>query len=111
MSGFKEFATEIKKLFNINTESNSKLYENTYVKIVSVEEKTVEIIDNDTLTLELKKYSYTAPGKKPVYFYRVIGQFQKNIYYNPFLKLAFDEKVKANAFFSKVASHIQKLNN
>jgi hypothetical protein len=109
INDFKKFIFELKKLFRANTAANGKtFYENTYVKFLTTEDKYSEIIDGDRLTLELKKYGYTLPDRNTVFFYRVVAQFEKNIYHNSFLKEPFDQMDKARKFYAKVLLFIQE---
>jgi hypothetical protein len=65
-------------------------------------------INEDHVTLELKKYSFSPPDKKTVFFYIVAASFVTNSYYNTLLKLTFISEEKASRFYSKVAEFIKK---
>ena len=108
MAEFKEFVADLKKIFNVFDSSKSKLYEATYSKLIGIEEHMAVEVNKDTLTVDLKKYKFSSPDKTPIIFYRVIAQFQKNIYYNSFLKLSFDDAISAGKFYTKISGHIEK---
>jgi len=111
MPGIKKFAEDLKQYFNkINPDKIAKrFYENTYTELISTEKKISGTFGNlDWVTIELKKYLYDEPGKNSLYFYRVVIRFHKNIYYNSFLKLVFDDADNATRFFSNLAAYAEK---
>jgi predicted methyltransferase len=110
MTELKKFAENLKAVFKKVPSANlaKRPYENTYSAMVSVEKETSIKIDNDKLKVSLKKYSFTEPNKQPIYFYRVVAQFDQNIYYNSFYKLVFDDLSKACKFYSNMYDFIQE---
>lgn len=111
MAGIKKFAEDLKQYFNkINHNKIAKrFYENTYTELITTEKKISGTFGNlDRVTIELKKYLYDEPGKTSLYFYRVVIRFDKNVYYNSFLKLVFDDADNATRFFSNLVVYVEK---
>ena len=107
-SGLRKFIDQIRKLFRSHTENSDKLlYENTFVKFETSELKYSIPVNDDQITLELKKYSFSPQDKMPINFYIVAASFVTNSYYNAFLKLTFTSEEKAGRFYSKVAEFIK----
>jgi hypothetical protein len=107
-SGLRRFIDQIRKLFRSHTENSDRLlYENTFVKFEASELKYSTPVNDDQITLELKKYRFSPPDKKPFNFYIVAASFVTNSYYNAFLKLTFTSEEKAGRFYSKGAEFIK----
>jgi hypothetical protein len=104
---FRKFIETIRKSFRDNAGNGKITYENTYLKLEGNVLTNSFVIKNDTISLSMKKYSYSPPGSSPSVFYRITGAFAANIYYNAFLKLNFDNELTARKFYSKTVDLIE----
>jgi hypothetical protein len=107
--GLRQFIGQIKRLFSFHAENSDRLlYENTYVKLEASQLKYSIPLKEDKITLEMKKYRFSPPGKEPSSFFIVAASFGTNSFYNALMRLTFIDEEKAEKFYARVAELIKK---